>query len=423
MRELDTTGKAVLVGGTGLIIALGLVAIIGPMELMVSVGTAALTCAMFATGGAVVVMPAALVLFGRHINAFSFPAPRFLQNIWSGLLSGGNWVTRHALYAGFAATALLAALAVPALSLKSGQESVKQLPKNAQARIAFEEVSHVMGAGWATPFTLVVVSNNRPITTPALLASIDKFQRQIAKDKRVVASVAGPGSIKSTSKQLKAFGPGLKKSVKLSNKSKKDLLKLIDGLGQAGAGSNQLRAGLNAAVSGANQLNGGAGQAAAGSGALRSGLLQASGGSVQLENGLNQALSGANQLKDGAAQALAGATTLGANINASAGGIPDITGQIGSTKSAVGATSSAVASAKSQAGSAAGAIQSAIGAVSKSDPNYSSIVASLNQASAQVGSLIGLTQHRRRQRLEGLPGRQRRRLLGLWPRPGIQGTA
>ena len=127
-----------------------------------SVGTAALTCAMFATGAAVVVMPAALVLFGRRINAFSFPAPRFLQSIWSGLLSGGNWVTRHALYAGFAATALLAALAIPALSLKSGQESVKQLPKNAQARIAFEEVSHVMGAGWATPFTLVVVVQQPP---------------------------------------------------------------------------------------------------------------------------------------------------------------------------------------------------------------------------------------------------------------------
>ncbi len=57
----------------GLVLALGLVAIIGPMELMVSVGTAATTAAMFAIGGAVVVMPAALVLFGRRIDMLELP--------------------------------------------------------------------------------------------------------------------------------------------------------------------------------------------------------------------------------------------------------------------------------------------------------------------------------------------------------------
>ena len=46
---------------------------------MVSVGTSALASAAFATGAAVVVMQAALVLFGRHIDAPKFPAPRFLH--------------------------------------------------------------------------------------------------------------------------------------------------------------------------------------------------------------------------------------------------------------------------------------------------------------------------------------------------------
>ncbi len=157
--QLQTTGRAVLIGGSGLVLALGLVAIVGPTDLMVSVGTAALTSAAFATGAAVVVMPAALVLFGRHIDALTFPAPRLLSRAWTSLVAGGNWVTRHAVFAGFAATVVLAAIAVPALAISTGPPSVKQLPKTSQARIAFEQVARVMGPGWPTPYNIVVTAN------------------------------------------------------------------------------------------------------------------------------------------------------------------------------------------------------------------------------------------------------------------------
>jgi uncharacterized membrane protein YdfJ with MMPL/SSD domain len=75
-----------------------------------------------------------------------------------------------------AATALLAALAVPAFALKSGPPDVSQLPSGANARIAFEEVSRVMGPGWAAPYNLIVAANNRPLTTPALLGNLYRFR-------------------------------------------------------------------------------------------------------------------------------------------------------------------------------------------------------------------------------------------------------
>ena len=106
------------------------------------------------------------------------PAPS--ARAWSNLLDGGNWVTRHAVYAGFAATALLAVLALPALSLTSGPPDVSQLPAASKARIAFEEVSRVMGPGWATPYNVIVVARGKPITSPNLLASLDRFQTKIA---------------------------------------------------------------------------------------------------------------------------------------------------------------------------------------------------------------------------------------------------
>jgi RND superfamily putative drug exporter len=40
VRDLETTGKAVLVGGTALVLALAVVAILGPSELMISLGNA-----------------------------------------------------------------------------------------------------------------------------------------------------------------------------------------------------------------------------------------------------------------------------------------------------------------------------------------------------------------------------------------------
>ena len=337
VRELNTTGKAVLVGGTAVVVALLLAAAIGPTELMVSLGAAMTVSATFAIGGAVVVMPAALVLLGRRLDMFSFPAPAFLARVWSRLLDGGNWVTRHAVYTSFAATVLLGAIALPAFALKTGPPDVGALPANSQARIAFQEVARVMGPGWPTPYNMIIVASGRPITTPATLASINRLQTQIAASK-TVDSVTGPAAIYSTAKQLQKFGPGQVNAIKVSKKSKKDLLTLINGLGQAGAGSAQLRSGLLQAVSGANQLHGGSSQAKAGSAALHAGLAQADAGSSQLADGLNQAESGAVALKDGAAKALAGASQLAAGLGK---GAPQVTAGL----PAVGALASDTAAA------------------------------------------------------------------------------
>ena len=243
-----------------------------------------------------------------RIRALPRPARRWPTRgaSWSPRATGSP-ATRSS--AGCVATALLAAIAVPAFALRSGPMSITQLPANSKARIAFEEVSRVMGPGWPTPYNLIVVANDRPITTPALLSSVDRLQVQIAKQP-TVESVTGPGAINSTSNQLKAFGPQLRHSAKISDQSKVQLLELIKGLGEAGAGSKQLQSGLSAASSGAGKLHGGSGQAQSGAGQLHTGLMQAQAGSAQLQSGLDQALTGADALRKGAAQALNGSGQL-----------------------------------------------------------------------------------------------------------------
>jgi putative drug exporter of the RND superfamily len=389
--ELRSTGRGVLVGGSALILAMLLVAAIGPTQLMVSVGAGVIASAAFAIGGAVVVMPAALVLLGRRVDAFSFPAPAPVVRAWSRLLDGGGWVTRHAILAGAAATVLLAAVAVPAFALNSGPESVSQLPASSKARIAFEEISRVMGPGWATPYDVIIVANDRPITTPALLASIYRFETKIADDK-TVSSVSGPGQINSTSKQLKAFGPGLKHSVKISDQSKSQLLQLINGLKQAGAGSAQLQSGLASASSGAGLLNSGSGTAQSGAGQLHSGLAQAKTGSATLATGLGTALNAANKLKAGAGQALSGATQLASGLGKGAPQVKAGLPAIGTLASDTLAAMNQIKATRGDAQGAQSSVTSALAALSeistgRSDPEFQQLQAALQETNSDVSAV------------------------------------
>ncbi|MGZ4185948.1 MAG: MMPL family transporter, partial [Solirubrobacteraceae bacterium] len=376
LRGLESTGKAVLVAGTAFVLALLLVSAIGPTELMNSVGTSALVCGLFATGGAVVVMPAAFVLLGRRIDAFSFPAPPPLARAWDRLVTGGSWVTRHAIYAGFAATALLAVIAVPAFALKTGPSDISQLPASSQARIDFQEISRVMGPGWATPYSLIVAAKDRPITTPAVLTRVYGFEKQIARDK-TVDSVTGPGAINPISNQLKSFGPGLKSSVKLSDRSKKDLLRLAHGLGQAGAGSAQLQSGLAAASSGAGQLHSGGGAAQSGAGQLHTGLAQARAGSAKLQAGLNQALAGAMALKSGSAKVLSGSNQLVNGLGQAQTGAKPVVPALNTLAGDASATKSQVDNALAQVNAMTSG---------KSDPNYAALQRSLQSASSSANA-------------------------------------
>ncbi len=379
VAELETTGRAVLVGGSAVVLGLALVAVVGPTQLMVSLGAGMLTCAMFAIGGAVVVMPAALVLLGRRIEAFSFAAPAPLARAWSRLVDGGSRVAGRPVFAGFFATLLLAVLAVPAFALSSGPQTISQLPKNAKARIAFEEVSRVMGPGMATPYNLILVAHNEPITTPAVMMSITRFQTQIAQNKSVY-SVTGPGSIASISSQLQTFEPSLNHSMAISDRSKKQLLTLIKGLGEAGSGSQQLQSGLAAASTGAGELHSGSGQAESGAGALHAGLAQALSGADALQKGADEALAGAEQLASGLAPAPGQATQ---SVTA-----------LRSMKTLTATASSKVSGAETNLGGASSDINAALAALGamttgKGDPHYGALASALQSASGEVAGASG----------------------------------
>ena len=234
-QAVASTGRIVLFSGTALIVALVLAVAIAPTTILMSLGIGVLLCSALATGAAVVVLPAALVLLGPRIEAFALPAPRLLTRGWDWVVGRGRWVTRWPVAAGAVATAALLALAIPAAGLETGPPDITMLPASSVARQDFERVAAVMGPGWPTPYNVVVASPKRPITDPELLVEIKSFQRRIAADPRV-DSVVGPGAFVSTSRDLEALPRGLRDSAKLLNGGKRDLGRLERGLGQAAPG-------------------------------------------------------------------------------------------------------------------------------------------------------------------------------------------
>lgn len=390
-EAVASSGRAVLFAGGALILALLLATAIAPTKILTSLGVGVLLCSALALGGAVVVMPAALVLFGRDVVNAGLAAPAGLTRDWDRLVGAGAWVRRRAVLAGALATGALILLAVPVFSLKTGPPDVSQLPSGNTARVSFEEVARVMGPGWPTPYNMIVVNPRGPITTAATLESLDALQQQIARDPRV-ASVAGPGTLSAQTKPLGTLPAQLKESSKLLVGGKTDLQRLVNGLGLAGSGAQQLQSGLQSASSGASQLHSGSGAAQSGAAQLHVGLAAARGGSAKLSAGLTQALTGARALKTGATQALAGSIELTNGIGSA--GVP-VSAGLPSLKQLAGltaATSNAIVNLQGQAQGASGDVAGALDALrsmtsGKQDPRYAATLSALEHAGSSVGAV------------------------------------
>ncbi len=377
-RTISGTGRSVLIAGTAMVVTMIIATELSTTEILNSVGIGATIMAAVAALAAVAVLPALLTLGGQRIEQFGFlgVGDRVRRRLPRHVPSG---IVRHPLFVGAAALALLLALAAPSLGLKSGAPSPRLLPSDNSARQSYEAVAKQMGPGWVTPFEVIVAKRQGTITTRKFLKQLNAYQQKIANDPAVV-SVVGPGQIASNANDLQGVPKGLKTAAATAKKSKKDLKKLIAGLGQAGGGVTQLRSGLSTAANGAAQLNSGSGQAAS--------------GASQLSAGLNQARAGAQQLKAGSASAASGARQLSAGLGTAqkqvAAGLPQLRALVNGVGPSVTQLTQLVTTAKGAATDVDAASQ-ALDAMTtgKSDPQYQNAAAALARAKASTAGLAG----------------------------------
>ncbi len=165
---MDTAGKAVLLSGITVLVSLSAVMLV-PSPSFRSMAGGIMLSVVFILAATLTLLP--LVLFGldHRINKLALPWVKSGEHRSTRFARWGERLWQRPLVWGLASLVVLAALAAPALGLKTAMPSIKVLPSDAHARIGYDVVKEAFGDG--APGTLqVVVPTAEADTTAAVLA-------------------------------------------------------------------------------------------------------------------------------------------------------------------------------------------------------------------------------------------------------------
>ncbi len=303
----------VVVAGAAIVLAMVLTAALSPTRPMLSAAVGVCTVAIVAMLGAIFAIPAALMLAGDRIGTGRGASAR--RSVWAPVSAA---VTRRPAIAGAAATALLLALALPALGLRTGAPDARELPGSSQARQDFEAIRSVSGPGWGAGFEIVSVANRGTMTTSKRLTALAELEATLRRDPGV-RSVFGPGSIAKNAKALRSAGRALAREQRTLKravpKQARGLDRLAGSVDSASSGVDSLQGALGQAQAAAGKLGTGSDSAASGIAKLQTGLQQATAGERKLRAHLSKAGSGGQALGNGAGTARDGAHRIAGAIN------------------------------------------------------------------------------------------------------------
>jgi RND superfamily putative drug exporter len=311
-------GRTVAFAGSTLLLSMIVSLFILPGSVLASLAGTVCMVVVLSILVATVCGPAILTLIGPRVDLWRIGgAPK---GGGSRLMAMVNWALRKPALAALAISAVLLALAGPAIGLKLGPPSPQQLSRDNQAREDAERVDGAIGPGWDAPFQLVAVSREGPITEAKTLAAIDEFQKRLARTPGVQA-VIGPGRATKRASGLQQLGNAV-----LSSKGNygpvKQLGKLGRSLAVAAGGVGQLREGISEASNGAGLLALGAGRAGRGAELVAKGLGRATSGSERAIGALDRFAKGAERLANAQHLAVLGALQL--KLTLRDGSIPNL---------------------------------------------------------------------------------------------------
>jgi RND superfamily putative drug exporter len=154
-RTMDTAGKAVLFSGLTVVVSLSAVMLV-PSPAFRSTALGIIVAVLFVLAATLTLLPAVLGKLGPRVDRLSLPwvrsegqrSPRLAR--WAELL----W--RHPYVFGGLAVAILVALALPVLSLRTSMPSITVVPTDGQSRQGYEQIQAGFGPG--APGALQIVA-------------------------------------------------------------------------------------------------------------------------------------------------------------------------------------------------------------------------------------------------------------------------
>jgi RND superfamily putative drug exporter len=163
VREtVSTTGRAVVFSGLTIITATASLFLL-QVGVFSGMAIGVIAAALVAALGGVTLVPAVLVLAGRHLDRLA------LRRVATAAESGRAWkrlaafVLRRRLPVAVGAATALALLTIPLLHAPLASPTASALPKNDRVRVVSERVGRVFGGGAVTPVQVVARGNRKRV--------------------------------------------------------------------------------------------------------------------------------------------------------------------------------------------------------------------------------------------------------------------
>ena len=297
-RARASAGRTTTLAGATLFVSIFISAFLQPGLLLVSMATALAVVTAISVVLSVAILPPFLALLGERINAGRIRLPSLAGDgagQGSRIAAAAGASLRRPILATVLVSLPLLLLAMPALAFNIGAPGVDALPADSPARLDAEAISAAVGPGWTAPFELVAASRRGPVTTPARLAALRRWQHRIAATPSVKA-VVGPSAIARSAAPLRrlgnSFGAGRRNDLR-------GLAGIDRGLGRAGAAVARLRSGLSRASHGSGTLSAGAAKARRGARLIAAGAARARAGGSRAGTAARQLADGTGRLVEG----------------------------------------------------------------------------------------------------------------------------
>ena len=186
-----TSGRAILISGFTVMIAMAGMYVAGDPT-FASMATGTILVVAVAMVGSLTVLPALLAWLGDRVERGRVP---LLGALKRGRVGGRLWsatvdrVLRRPLLSALTAGGLLAALAIPALGLRTASSGVDALPRDLDVVRTYERIQASF-AGGEDPAKVVVSAAD--VDAPAVRAAVAQLRRRVLADRR---RFGGPVSV------------------------------------------------------------------------------------------------------------------------------------------------------------------------------------------------------------------------------------
>jgi RND superfamily putative drug exporter len=305
-----TAGRTTLFAGTTLFVSMIVSVFVLPGSLLLSLAGTAIMVTAISVTTSIFLAPALLSLLGHNVDRWRLTRqkPEHHNTLHSLLQTA----LRRPAPIAIAISGALLVLAAPAVAIKTGPPSAKQLPTSDPARQDAETVSRELGPGWDAPFVIVAATEAGPITSASDLRHLAKFQDLLASQPGIQA-VIGPKTIARKTAPLQSQGAGLLGAP--GERRIATLQRLGPKLNQAGTGVGKLRSGLSRAAAGAGLLGEGSGKAQVGAQKIASGLERAAAGGRRATDAIDRLAAGSAKIADGQHTAQSGSLSLSLGLH------------------------------------------------------------------------------------------------------------